>query len=99
MRNGEEGRGRERISLRKGSEINNLSKKEIFRKALVLKDEGRLFDQERVDYEEASRGSIDRFCEIACHVRRSRKGSMSGQGEAFSFLCCRSWDMNALPST
>ena len=56
-----------------GPEVHNLSKREIFRKALALRDQGKLFDLEKPYFVEWFRNSVDRFAEIAHHLRFSKK--------------------------
>jgi ubiquinone/menaquinone biosynthesis C-methylase UbiE len=62
------------------SHLHGLSKKEIFKKALVLKDQGKLYDLNNSYHEETFRGSIDRFCEIAYGLRCHRKVLDVGSG-------------------
>ena len=54
-----------------GTRIHGFSKRELFRKALSLRDQGRLLDLGNSYFGEAFPGSVDRFCEIACHLRYS----------------------------
>lgn len=53
--------------------LHNLSRKQIYRRALELRGAGRLFDPARPDLDDVFRGSIDRFCEIAVRLRCRKK--------------------------
>ncbi len=53
--------------------VHRLTNREIFRKALALRKEGRLFDPGNPGQDDGFRGSIDRFCEIADAFRLSRR--------------------------
>ena len=48
-------------------------RKEAFRRAVQLRDEGRLFASSNADVAEVFKGSIDRFCDIAFRLRAARK--------------------------
>jgi len=87
-----------------GTQIHGLSKKELFRKALSLRDQGRLFDPGNAYFVEAFPGSVDRFCEIAFRLRYSRKvlDVGSGGGLLLSLLSelgheCFAIDVNDVP--
>ena len=87
-----------------GTRIHGFSKRELFRKALSLRDQGRLFDLGNSYFGEAFPGSVDRFCEIACHLRYSRRVLDVGSGGGFllSLLSelgheCYAIDVNDVP--
>lgn len=51
----------------------NLSRNDIFRMSLKLKNEGKLYDLSDQSSEDTFRGSIDRFCLIAYELRNCKK--------------------------
>ena len=50
-----------------------LHRKEALRRAVQLRNEGRLFASSNADVAEVFKGSIDRFCDIAFRLRAARK--------------------------
>jgi ubiquinone/menaquinone biosynthesis C-methylase UbiE len=60
--------------------VHGLSKRELFRKAMALRREGRLYDLSKPYFEDGFRGSIDRFCEIAFALRGCRRVLDVGAG-------------------
>jgi SAM-dependent methyltransferase len=65
-----------------------MSKKDIYAKALELRRRGRLYDRGDAEMEDLFRGSIDRFCEIACRLQHAHRvlDVGSGQGMLLSLL-------------
>ena len=59
---------------------NDLSRNDIFRTALKLKNEGRLYNLADQASEDTFRGSIDRFCLIAYELRNCKKILDIGSG-------------------
>lgn len=57
-----------------------LSKKQIYRRALALRNEGRLYDRRRPDHEDAFSIGVDRFSEIASRLQGKRKVLDVGAG-------------------
>lgn len=53
--------------------VHDLSKKEIYRRALELRAAGRLFHPQNAELDDVFRGSIDRFCDIAGRLRGCRR--------------------------
>ena len=80
----DDGTGKSSDSRRDGT----VSKRAIYRTALELRRQGRLYDRRDPDMEDLFRGSIDRFCEIACHLQHSHRvlDVGSGQGMLLSLL-------------
>jgi len=60
--------------------VHSLSKKQIYERALVLRDQGKLFDSGNASHADTFKGSIDRFCEIAFRLRHSKKVLDVGAG-------------------
>ena len=51
----------------------HLTKRQIYRRALQWRSQGRLYNTRDVALEDVFKGSIDRFCDIAFHLRASKK--------------------------
>jgi len=82
----------------------SLSKKEIKRKALALRNQGCLYDLPNQELEDYFNGSIDRFCEIAEKIRNAARvlDVGSGQGVLLSLLYelgheCYGVDLHDMP--
>lgn len=78
--------------------LHNLSKKQIYLKALSLRSSGKLFNRNDPALEDVFKGSIDRFCDIALRLRASKKvlDVGSGHGMLLSLLCELGHDCYAL---
>lgn len=65
-----------------------MSKQAVYRKALELRRQGRLYDRQNPEMEDLFRGSIDRFCEIAARLHSAKRvlDVGSGQGMLLSLL-------------
>lgn len=61
--------------------VHDLSKREIFRKALQFKEAGKLYNPANEACNEHFAGSIDRFCEIAYRLRACHKVLDVGAGD------------------
>jgi SAM-dependent methyltransferase len=61
--------------------VHDLSKREIFHKALKLKESGKLYNPANAACNEHFAGSIDRFCEIAYRLRACLKVLDVGAGD------------------
>ncbi|HWN30702.1 MAG TPA: class I SAM-dependent methyltransferase [Burkholderiales bacterium] len=75
-----------------------LSKKQIYRQALELRAQGRLYNSRDPALDDVFKGSLDRFCEIAHRLRTSRKvlDVGAGHGMLLSLLCELGHDCYAL---
>lgn len=60
--------------------IHSMTKKQIFNKALQLRNDGKLYDRSDEDQESGFKGSIDRFCWIAYEVRDKKRVLDIGSG-------------------
>jgi SAM-dependent methyltransferase len=60
--------------------VHALSKRELFRRVLALRDAGKLYDRKKDYFEDGFRGSIARFCEIAYALRGCRRVLDVGAG-------------------
>ena len=60
--------------------VHGLSKKQIYSKALALREQGRLFNPKNAGHADTFKGSVDRFCEIAYRLRHSKKVLDVGAG-------------------
>ena len=75
-----------------------LSKKQIYRRALELRAQGRLYNNRDPALDDLFKGSIDRFCDIAHRLCASRKvlDIGAGYGMLLSLLCELGHDCYAL---
>jgi SAM-dependent methyltransferase len=75
-----------------------LSKKQIYRRALELRAQGRLYNNRDPAMDDVFKGSLDRFCEIAHRLRASKKvlDVGAGHGMLLSLLCELGHDCYAL---
>lgn len=60
--------------------IHQLTRRQIYRRALVLRKGGKLFNPAHAELDDVFRGSIDRFCEIAARLCRCRRVLDVGAG-------------------
>jgi SAM-dependent methyltransferase len=75
-----------------------LSKKQIYRRALELRAQGRLYNNRDLALDDVFKGSIDRFCDIALRLQASKTilDVGSGHGMLLSLLCELGHDCYAL---
>ena len=62
--------------------LHNLTKKQIYKKALIFRNQGNLYNLQNPYCEDAFRGSIDHFCEIAHRLRYSKRILDVGAGNS-----------------
>ena len=65
-----------------GEPLHGLTKKQIFEQATIFRNQGNLYNLQNPYCEDAFRGSIDRFCEIAHRLRYSRRVLDVGAGNS-----------------
>ena len=60
--------------------LHDLTKKQIYKYAVRLRDQGKLFNLPNAYYEDTFKTSIDSYCEIAYHLRKSKRVLDIGAG-------------------
>src|SRR4030042_5064316 len=66
--------------------IHNLTKKKIKKKAIELRNQGRLYDVHNEEMEDYFNGSIDRFCDISWELRNTKRVLDVGCGQGILLL-------------
>jgi len=74
--------------ISKNKPVHGLSKKQIYRKALFLRSQNRLYNLQDRQLEDLFKGSIDRFATIASRLRYTKRvlDVGAGHGVLSSFL-------------
>jgi len=85
-------------------EMYNLSQRQIYQRAIVLRNQGRLYNLQNPKHEDTFRGSIDRFSEIAYRLRHAKEilDVGAGSGILISLLSelghkCYALDITDMP--
>jgi ubiquinone/menaquinone biosynthesis C-methylase UbiE len=73
-------------NLQNEGSVHNLTKKKIKKKAIELRNQGRLYDVHNGEMEDYFKGSIDRFCDIAWEIRNAKKVLDVGCGQGVLLL-------------